>query len=74
MLTIIDLRNKQPCCFKTLCMETIIKELSFDKEMVSNLKNQKVDIDLLYVYLMNGKITMKEYLHLCGIKKQTTKV
>lgn len=50
-------------------METMIKELSFDKEMVSKLKNQKVDIDVLYVYLMNGKITMKEYLYLCGIKK-----
>ncbi|MBN8860232.1 MAG: hypothetical protein J0H29_17695 [Sphingobacteriales bacterium] len=50
-------------------METMIKELNFDKEMVSKLENQKVDIDVLYVYLMNGKITMKEYLYLCGIKK-----
>lgn len=50
-------------------METMIKELSFDNEMVKKLENQKVDIDVLYVYLMNGKITLKEYLHLCGIKK-----
>ena len=49
-------------------METMIKELSFDSEMVSKLEKQKVDIDTLYVYLMNGKITMKEYLHLCGIR------
>lgn len=45
-------------------METIIKDLSFDKEMMSKLENKKVDIDVLYVYLMNGKITMKEYLYL----------
>ena len=50
-------------------METIIKDLSFDKEMVNKLKNQKIDIDVLYVYLMNGKITMKEYLYLTDAKQ-----
>jgi hypothetical protein len=49
-------------------METIIKELNFDQEMIHKLQKEKVDIDVLYVYLMNGKITMKEYLYLCGIK------
>ena len=49
-------------------METMIKELSFDEKIVNKLENQKVDIEILYVYLMNGKITLKEYLHLCGIK------
>ena len=49
-------------------METIIKELNFDKEMINKLEKEKVDIDVLYVYLMNGKITMKEYLYLCGVQ------
>lgn len=49
-------------------METMIKDLYFDKEMVSNLEKKKVDIDILYVYLMNGKITLQEYLYLCGVK------
>lgn len=49
-------------------METIIKDLYFDENMVSRLEKQKVDLDVLYVYLMNGKITMQEYLYLCGIK------
>ena len=49
-------------------METMIKDLYFDKEMVSNLEKKKVDIDILYVYLMNGKITLQEYLYLCDVK------
>ena len=49
-------------------METMIKDLYFDKEMVSTLEKKKVDIDILYVYLMNGKITLQEYLYLCGVK------
>lgn len=49
-------------------METMIKDLNFDKEMVSALEKKKVDIDVLYVYLMNGKITLQEYLYLCGVK------
>lgn len=48
--------------------ETMIKDLSFDKEMVNRLETKKLDIDILYVYLMNGKITLKEYLYLCGVK------
>lgn len=49
-------------------METMINDLYFDKEMVSTLEKRKVDIDILYVYLMNGKITLQEYLYLCGVK------
>ncbi|HRN55241.1 MAG TPA: hypothetical protein PLL71_02250 [Agriterribacter sp.] len=49
-------------------METMINDLYFDREMVSNLEKEKIDLDILYVYLMNGKITMQEYLYLCGIK------
>ena len=50
-------------------METMINDLYFDKEMVSTLEKKKVDIDILYVYLMNGKITLQEYLYLCGVKQ-----
>ncbi|MFT3747484.1 MAG: hypothetical protein QM768_04180 [Agriterribacter sp.] len=50
-------------------METIIKDLSFDEEMVNKLESKKIDLDVLYIYLMEGKITMKEYLHLCGVNK-----
>ncbi|HTN05911.1 hypothetical protein [Agriterribacter sp.] len=49
-------------------METMIKDLYFDREMVNTLEKMKVDIDILYVYLMNGKITLQEYLYLCGVK------
>lgn len=49
-------------------METIINELYFDPKVVNTLEEKKVDLDILYVYLMNGKITMQEYLYLCGIK------
>ncbi|HEX5025518.1 MAG TPA: hypothetical protein VFV68_09605 [Agriterribacter sp.] len=49
-------------------METVINNLYFDKEMVSVLEKEKVDLDILYVYLMNGKITMQEYLYLCGVR------
>ncbi|MFT3946304.1 MAG: hypothetical protein QM763_04955 [Agriterribacter sp.] len=50
-------------------METIIKDLSFDEEMINKLESRKIDLDVLYVYLMEGKITMKEYLYLCGVNQ-----
>lgn len=40
---------------------SFIKELFFDKELVKNLKTAKVNPDILYMELMNGKITLKEY-------------
>ncbi|MGN6439801.1 MAG: hypothetical protein ACTHMM_24965 [Agriterribacter sp.] len=49
--------------------ETMIKNLSFDKEMVSKLEAKKLDLDVLYVYLTNGKISMQEYLYLCGVRQ-----
>ena len=52
-------------------METLIKELNFDEEMVNKLLNKELDVDVLYVYLMNGKITMKEYLYLTETQKKT---
>jgi hypothetical protein len=43
-------------------MTTILKDLFFDKELVDQLKKMKVDKDQLYIQLMNGKITLKEYI------------
>lgn len=48
--------------------ENMISNLSFDKEMVTSLEKKQLDLDVLYVYLMNGKITMQEYLYLCGVR------
>ncbi|MBX3257604.1 MAG: hypothetical protein KF862_25985 [Chitinophagaceae bacterium] len=50
-------------------VETLIKDLSFDQEIVSKLEEKKLDLDVLYVYLMNGKISMQEYLYLCGVQQ-----
>ncbi|MBX2924038.1 MAG: hypothetical protein KF746_17700 [Chitinophagaceae bacterium] len=50
-------------------VETCIKDLTFDKEIVSKLEARRLDIDVLYVYLMNGKISMQEYLYLCGVQQ-----
>ncbi len=50
-------------------METMINDLYFDKKMVSMLEEKKVDLDILYVYLMNGKITLQEYLYLCDVRR-----
>lgn len=48
--------------------ENMISKLSFDKELVTNLEQKKLDLDVLYVYLMNGKISIREYLYLCGVR------
>lgn len=42
-----------------------IKEiLFFDKELVALAKKTKVNKDQLYNHLINGKITMREYISL----------
>jgi hypothetical protein len=43
-------------------MKSIIKDLFFDKELVNHIKESKVNMDLLYIQLMKGKITLKEYM------------
>ncbi len=43
-------------------MTTIIKELIFDKELVSLLKSEKADSHQLYQQLIHGRITLQEYL------------
>jgi hypothetical protein len=45
-------------------MTTIIKDLIFDKELVSNLKDSKLNKGYLYNQLISGRITMQEYLRL----------
>ena len=43
-------------------MKSIIKEIGFDEDLVKRMKEQKTSKDVLYKYLVEGKITMKEYL------------
>jgi hypothetical protein len=43
-------------------MKALIKQLFFDKEMVDAIKSSKTGREMLYIQLMNGKITMKEYI------------
>lgn len=39
-----------------------IKELIFDKEVVSKIRQAKMTKEMLYNHLSNGRITMQEYL------------
>jgi hypothetical protein len=43
-------------------MTTLIKTLFFDKELVSKIKKSELDSNFLYVQLISGKITLKEYM------------
>ena len=43
-------------------MNGIIKQLFFDEELVQHLKAAKPRREQLYVPLMEGKITLQEYL------------
>ena len=43
-------------------MTTLIKTLFFDKELVSKIKKSDMNSNLLYVQLISGKITLKEYM------------
>jgi len=43
-------------------MTTLIKTLFFDKELVSKIKKSDVNSNQLYVQLISGKITLKEYM------------
>jgi sulfopyruvate decarboxylase TPP-binding subunit len=60
----IELKHVKPCA-KLNNMLAIINELFFDKKMIKAVKQEKINHGLLYNQLMYGKITMKEYLHLC---------
>jgi hypothetical protein len=43
-------------------MKWIIKNLSFDSELVNSLKKEKINKGRLYNYLIAGKITLNEYI------------
>lgn len=43
-------------------MTSLLKDLFFDRELVDQLKKMKVNKDQLYIQLMNGKITLQEYI------------
>ncbi len=43
-------------------MKALIKQLFFDKEMVDAIKLAKTGREMLYIQLMSGRITMKEYI------------
>ena len=43
-------------------MKSLIKQLFFDKEMVDALKVARTNKEVLYTQLIDGKITMKEYI------------
>lgn len=43
-------------------MKALIKQLFFDKEVVDAIKSSKAGKEMLYIQLMSGKITMKEYI------------
>ena len=42
----------------------VISALWFDNELVDSLKEQKVSENILYTYLISGKISLREYLKL----------
>ena len=46
-------------------MKTLIKQLFFDKQLVEAIKSTKTDREILYLQLISGKITMKEYMAAC---------
>jgi hypothetical protein len=43
-------------------MKTFFSELFFDKELVSQIKEEKINEGILYNQLINGRITLQEYL------------
>ena len=54
-------------CFKAIgtnykTMKSLIKDLFFDKELVDSIRQTKIDKNILYQQLINGRITLKEYL------------
>ncbi|MBN9381161.1 MAG: hypothetical protein J0H74_10360 [Chitinophagaceae bacterium] len=43
-------------------MKSLIKQLFFDREVVEAAKVAKANREILYTQLINGRITMKEYI------------
>lgn len=45
-------------------IKSIVKDLFFDKELVTNIGAGKINEHILYMHLISGKITMQEYIAL----------
>jgi hypothetical protein len=43
-------------------MKTFFSKLFFDKELVSQIKEEKINEGMLYNQLISGRITLREYL------------
>ena len=43
-------------------MKSIIKQLFFDKELVGRIKKTKTNKAVLYSALLDGRITLQEYM------------
>lgn len=43
-------------------MKSIIKQLFFDKELVNRIKKTKTNKAVLYSALLDGRITLSEYM------------
>jgi hypothetical protein len=43
-------------------MKALIQQLFFDKEIVDAIKASQAGREMLYIQLMSGRITMKEYI------------
>ena len=43
-------------------MKSLLKELLYDKDVVVEIEKAKLNKNVLYNYLCNGKITLQEYL------------
>ena len=43
-------------------MKTHLKQLTFDKELIKAIKASEMNANQLYIQLISGKITMKEYI------------
>ena len=43
-------------------MKSIIKQLFFDKELVNSIKSNKINKAVLYSALLDGRITLQEYI------------
>ena len=50
-------------------MKSIIEELTYDQEVVKNLREAEVNHAILYNHLLSGKITLQEYLSLINEQK-----
>jgi hypothetical protein len=63
-VVILQQKERSSSFLKLKIMKAILKNLAFDKELVKQIKKQNVTSEILYVQLISGKITLKEYMAL----------